>query len=88
MLAGLVLTYAAAACAWQPSLFRVSLQPQRPADLLVAAAGADRAHALLAELRHRRRAAHLELALLLVDAALAFGRVYAILRVAIPTACK
>ena len=45
--------------------------PERQADLLVAAAGADRAHALLAELRHRRRAAHLELALLLVDAALA-----------------
>jgi pseudouridine synthase len=34
MLAGLVLTYAAAACAWQPSLFRVSLQPQRPAVAL------------------------------------------------------
>ena len=42
-----------------------------PAHLLVAATGADRAHALRPQLGHRRRAAHLELALLLVDAALA-----------------
>merc|ERR1719421_1584634 len=48
------------------------VQTQRP-NLRVPAAATNHAHALHADLRHGRRAAHLELALLLVDVALTAG---------------
>merc|ERR1719152_781295 len=48
------------------------VQAQRP-NLRVPAAAANHTHALHADLRHGRRATHLELALLLVDVALSAG---------------
>merc|ERR1719420_1173762 len=48
------------------------VQAQRP-NLRVSAAAANHTHALRADLRHGRRAAHLELALLMVDVALSAG---------------
>merc|ERR1719197_2059660 len=48
------------------------VQAQRP-NLRVPAAAAHQTHALRADLRHGRRAAHLELALLLVNVALSAG---------------